>query len=129
MTKLFICFTFSNSWKSGVKMETLSRREEQVLLAVWELQDNAYLLAVQKYLTEVTSKQWSVGIIHKPLLKLEKKGYISSTMGQATAKRGGRSKKLYKVTSLGIDELKALKNEQDVIWKNFLSREMLRENR
>lgn len=110
-------------------METLSRREEQVLLAVWELQDNAYLLAVQKYLSEVTSKNWSVGIIHKPLLKLEKKGYINSSIGQATAKRGGRRKKLYRVTALGIDELKALKNEQDAIWKNFLRQEMLKETK
>jgi len=108
-------------------METLSRREEQVLLAVWELQDNAYLLAIQKYLSKITSKNWSVGIIHKPLLKLEKKGYINSSIGQATAKRGGRRKKLYRVTELGIDELKTLKNEQDAIWKNFLRREIIKD--
>jgi len=108
-------------------METLSRREEQVLLAVWELQDNAYLLAIQKYLSKITSKNWSVGIIHKPLLKMEKKGYINSSNGQATAKRGGRRKKLYRVTELGIDELKTLKNEQDAIWKNFLRREIIKD--
>jgi len=108
-------------------MDILSRREEQVLLAVWEIQDNAYLLAIKKYLSEVTSKDWSVGIIHKPLLQLEKKGFITSSIGEATAKRGGRRKKLYKVTSLGIDELKKLKSEQDLIWKNFLSREILEE--
>lgn len=108
-------------------MDTLSRREEQVLLAVWELQDNAYLLAIKEFLSEVLSQNWSVGIIHKPLLKLEKKGFISSSIGEATAKRGGRRKKIYKVTSLGVDELKKLKGEQDAIWKNFLSRVILKE--
>lgn len=105
-------------------MDTLSRREEQVLLAVWDLQDSAYLLSIQKYLSQLTRKNWSVGIIHKPLIQLEKKGFISSFLGAATAKRGGRRKKLYKVTSLGTDELEALKVEQDAIWKNFMQRDI-----
>ena len=108
-------------------METLSRREEQVLLAVWELRENAYLLAIRAHLSEITSKEWSVGIIHKPLLKLEKKGFIASSITEATAKRGGRRKKIYRVTSLGVDGLKELKTEQDAMWKNFLRREMLEE--
>jgi len=106
-------------------MDTLSRREEQVLLAVWELRDQAYLISIKDYLTGVTRKKWSVGIIHKPLLKLEKKGLVTSTVGGATAKRGGRRKKLYQATPLGIDALKMLKQEQDAIWKNFLRREKI----
>ena len=105
-------------------MDTLSRREEQILLAVWELQDGAYLLSIKDYLSRVTDKKWSVGIIHKPLLKLEKSGFIASFIGEATAKRGGRRKKLYRVTAVGVDALKALKAEQDTIWKNFVRRVM-----
>jgi PadR family transcriptional regulator PadR len=105
-------------------MDTLSRREEQVLLAVWELQNGAYLLSIKEYLSRITDKKWSVGIIHKPLLKLEKDGFITSFIGEATAKRGGRRKKLYMVTALGVDALKALKAEQDAIWKNFIRRVM-----
>jgi DNA-binding PadR family transcriptional regulator len=101
-------------------MDTLTRREEQVLLAVWDLQHNAHLLAIRDHLSKITRKEWSVGIIHKPLLKLEKDGYITSSMGNATARRGGRRKKLYTVAPLGIDGLKALRKEQDAIWKNFL---------
>ena len=106
-------------------MDSLSRREEQVLLAVWDLQDDAYLLSIKDHLSGLTGKSWSVGIIHKPLLKLEKKGFISSVMGAATAKRGGRRKKLYRATSLGVDALKALRHEQDAMWENFLRREIL----
>ena len=106
-------------------MELLSRREEQVLLAIWELKDDAYLLAIKEYLQKSTDKDWSVGIIHKPLLQLERKQHINSYMGEATAKRGGRRKKMYKVTSEGISALKELKKEQDVLWKNFLRVETL----
>jgi len=66
-----------------------------------------------------------VGIIHKPLLKLEKKGFVTSAMGEATAKRGGRRKKLYRATALGVDALKSLKHEQDTMWENFLRGEIL----
>ena len=108
-------------------METLSRREEQVLIAVWELKDSAYLMAIKDYLCQITKKKWSVGIVHKPLLKLEKKGFIESFMGESTAKRGGRRKKMYGVTILGVRELKKLKQEQDVLWKNFICAEIKKE--
>ncbi|MFC1564396.1 hypothetical protein ACFL6G_05630 [candidate division KSB1 bacterium] len=101
-------------------MSELSRREEQVLLAVGNLKDEAYLLAIKEYLAKTTNKDWSVGIIHKPLLQLERKRYIRSFMSEATAKRGGRRKKIYEMTRTGLDALKELREEQDVLWQNFL---------
>ena len=105
-------------------MDILSRREEQVLLAVWDLEKEAYLLSIREYLSKITGKNWSIGIIHKPLVQLEKKGFITSTIGGATATRGGRRKKYYKVTKPGVEELKMLKKEQDRIWRKFLSMEL-----
>ncbi len=101
-------------------MIDLSRREEQVLLAIWNLKDDAYLLKIKDYLLELTAIEWSVGIIHKPLMQLERKGCVNSTMGEATPKRGGRRKKMYSITEPGIEALKALKNEHDVMWGQFL---------
>lgn len=107
-------------------MKTLSRREEQVLLAVWDLKDTAYLLSIKEYLAKITKKDWSVGVIHKPLLQLERKRLIISHIGAATAKRGGRRKKMYRVTQQGFNELKTLKKEQDALWKNFLRLETVK---
>ena len=101
----------------------LSRREEQVLLAIWNLKEDAYLLSIRDYLNRVTENEWSVGIIHKPLMQLERKGCVTSFMGGATAKRGGRRKKIYKMTSEGIASLKRLKEEHDTLWDNFLRME------
>jgi PadR family transcriptional regulator, regulatory protein PadR len=108
-------------------MDFLSRREEQVLLAVWDLDDEAYPLSIREYLSKITRKNWSIGIIHKPLVQLERKGYIKSNIGGATATRGGRRKKFYRVTTPGVDALKELKCEQDKIWKKFLSMELKEE--
>ncbi|MFC1725953.1 PadR family transcriptional regulator [candidate division KSB1 bacterium] len=102
-------------------MIQISRREEQVLLAVWNLGDNAYLLSIKKHLTKLTGSDWSLSAVQKPLLQLERKGYITTQMGEASPVRGGRRKKLCRITPSGIDALKTLKKEQDVIWKNFIN--------
>ncbi|MFC1724746.1 PadR family transcriptional regulator [candidate division KSB1 bacterium] len=106
-------------------MTSLSRREEQVLLAIWNLKESAYLLGIKEFLSGITNSDWSVGIIHKPLLQLERKGCITSFMGQATPKRGGRRKKMYRITRHGIEALKALKEEHKLLWQNFLRTQIL----
>ena len=100
-------------------MKTISKREEQILIAIWKLKESAYLLAIKSYLSKIMVADWSVGAIHKPLMKLEKEGLVKSYMGEATAKRGGRSKKIYQVSKAGLDTLQSLKEEHDALWATF----------
>ena len=100
-------------------MKTISRREEQILIAIWSLKESAYLLAIKKHLSKIMNTDWSIGAVHKPLMKLEKEGYVESYMGEATPKRGGRRKKIYKVTELGLELLKTVKKAHDILWANF----------
>ena len=101
-------------------MIPLSRREEQVLLAIWNLKDDAYLISVMQHLSKLTKTDWSLSAVQKPLIQLERKGYISTHMGESTSRRGGRRKKMCVITEEGIESLKKLKKEQDILWKNFL---------
>ena len=101
-------------------MIPLSRREEQVLLSVWNLKNDAYLISIKKHLSTLTRTEWSLSAVQKPILQLERKGYITTYMGEASAKRGGRRKKMCTITKQGVEALKMLKNEQDVLWKDFL---------
>jgi len=100
-------------------MKTIAKREEQILIAIWNLKESAYLLAIKNYLSKIMETDWSVGAIHKPLMKLEKEGFVESRMGEATAKRGGRSKKIYQVSPRGLDVLKTIKEEHDALWAKF----------
>lgn len=111
-------FSVANYFK-GQLMKFLSLREEQILITIWELKETAYLLAIRDHLSKVIGKKWSIGATHKPLRKLEKSGYIDSHMAGATAKRGGRSKKIYNVTSKGIAALTEFKKAHDALWANF----------
>ena len=100
-------------------MNTLSQREEQIMLAIWALKEDAYLVAIKKYLSEIFGKNWTVGAIHKPLRHLEQMGYLESYLGEATAKRGGRAKKIYTATSKGLEVLIEYKRVNDLLWADF----------
>lgn len=102
-------------------MIPLSRREEQVLLSIWSLKDDAYLISIKKHLSILTDTEWSLSAVQKPILQLERKGYITTCMGEASARRGGRRKKMCQITRDGVEALRNLKKEQDVLWEDFLN--------
>ena len=104
-------------------MTYLSRREEQVLLAIWTLKDNAYLISIKTHLSELTKSEWSISAVQKPLLQLERKGFITTFIGGALKIRGDRRKKMCKITNPGIEALKSVKKEQEILWKEFIETE------
>jgi PadR family transcriptional regulator PadR len=100
-------------------MNTLTRKEEMLLLAVVHLKKEAYLVALADYLSKVTGKNVGITTIHLPLNRLEKQGLITSEMGEATAVRGGRRKRIYSLTRLGFEVLEHHKSLTDLIWADF----------
>ncbi len=97
-------------------MRPLSRSEELVLLAVWNLQGNASCLPIQRKLAEVTGKTWSLGAIFDPLDRLERKKLLDSRLTEPTKERGGRSKRVYRLTTLGKRSLRDLRAIQEALW-------------
>jgi PadR family transcriptional regulator PadR len=71
--------------------------EELVLLAILALRDNAYGVKINNAIEEATGRTVSIGALYTTLSRLEDKGLISSWMGEATAERGGRAKKYFKI--------------------------------
>ena len=103
----------------GSQMKILSRAEELVLLSVWKLQDNAYGVSIRKYIIASTNQDWSIGAIYVPLDRLTQWGYLEAVQGEPTAERGGRRKRYYRLTQLGIDALDHLKQVQQTMWSDL----------
>ena len=97
-------------------MSMLSRTDETMLLAVWRLGDNAYGVTIAEMLSQTSGKKWVLGAVYVPLERLEKKSYLSSGLGKSTKRRGGRSKRLYKLTKDGLDVLIKTKTQEQSIW-------------
>lgn len=84
----------------------LGEFEQAVLLAIIHLDDDAYGVTIRREIERRTRRQVSVGALYTALDRLEEKEYVRSTMSEPTAKRGGRAKRHFHVTSAGLAALK-----------------------
>jgi PadR family transcriptional regulator len=84
----------------------LGEFEELVLLAVLRLDKNAYGVSIRREIENKTERSTSVGAVYTTLERLEKKGYVSSWEGEATAERGGRAKRYFQLESVGAEALR-----------------------
>ncbi len=100
-------------------MKLLSRVEEIMLLSILKLQDNAYGVTIRKLIFEVTRKRWSIGAIYVPLERLEHKGFVESYTGEPTEMRGGRSKRMYRITREGLRALEEIKELNKTLWESY----------
>jgi DNA-binding PadR family transcriptional regulator len=95
-----------------LKGDNLGEFEELVLLAAATLESEAYGVAVMHYISKETGRSVNISAVHEVLKRLERKGYLKSKMGGATAERGGRRKRFFILTSTGkktLDEAMKLK--------------------
>ena len=105
----------------------LTRFEEQILLSVWRLQDEAYGLAIYDHIQKLTGKDLAIGGIYFPLERLVKKGYLIAIQGEPTPVRGGKSKRYYRLTELGVEEMLKTKKVQDAFWDGISISKSVRE--
>ena len=97
-------------------MKYLTRQEELVLLSVFRLKDNAYLISIQDHLNHFTGKEWSISSVYIPLSRLEKRGYLKTSVGEAIGKRGGKAIKYYRLTKIGLKALAELETINQTMW-------------
>jgi PadR family transcriptional regulator PadR len=89
--------------------------EHLLLLAVLQCQrdgTDAYTVPIRHLLSERTGRTIARGAIHTSLDRLEHKGLLTSSMGDPLAIRGGRARRYYTVTPLG---LKAVQQAQAAV--------------
>ena len=96
--------------------ERLGEFEEFTLLAILALEDETYAVPIQEYVEKVTGRRASLGSIYGALARLEQKGFVRSTMTEAVAQRGGKSKRVYSVTPGGRRTAERLHRVRDRIW-------------
>ena len=94
----------------------LGEFEEIVLLTIAILMGEAYGVAIRDEIETRLERKVSLGALHATLVRLEDKGYVSSDMGEATSKRGGRRKRLYQVSQAGKAALTETRDARSSLW-------------
>jgi PadR family transcriptional regulator, regulatory protein PadR len=93
----------------------LGELEQLVLLALARLGDGAYGAAVRREIRERTRRSVSPGTIYPTLDRLERKGCVRSWSGEPTSERGGRSRRHYALTPVGLAELRKAWSEMTAL--------------
>ncbi len=97
----------------------LGEFEELILLTVAYLGSEAYAVSVKEETQNFSGRKVNISAVHSALYRLEDKGFLSSYFGGATQKRGGKSKRFFKVTNAGIEALRSAKEIKEKLWKNI----------
>ena len=85
----------------------LGEFEYLIVTAAARLGEDAYGAAIRQEIQEATGSPCSIGALYTTLDRLESKGLIKTWMGDATPQRGGRPKRMVRVTAKGIRDARA----------------------
>ena len=80
----------------------LGEFEYLILGAAMRLREGAYGAAIREEIEAATRHSCSIGALYTTLDRLEAKGLIKTWMGDPTPQRGGRPKRMVRVTATGI---------------------------
>lgn len=100
-------------------MKDLTSNEAAILLAVLELDKDAYGVAIKDHISMYFDKTMSYGTLYSYLDQLFRKGLVSKSLGGPTPERGGRRKIFYKLTKDGVEALESACERQKLIWQRL----------
>src|ERR1700716_3741439 len=80
----------------------LGEFEYLLITAAAGLGENAYGAAIREEIEASTERRCSMGALYTTIDRLEAKGLLKTWMGEATPQRGGRAKRMVRVTAKGV---------------------------
>jgi PadR family transcriptional regulator PadR len=100
--------------------------EYLVLTSAARLGTEAYGAAIRKDIEESIGRHCAIGALYTTLDRLQSKGFLETWMGDATSERGGRAKRMVRVTPEGQRAAKAFyqaitRMSRGVSWANPVS--------
>ena len=85
---------------------SLGEFEQLVLLALVALPPSeCYGVPIRELIERRAGRTFSAGAIYTALERLAVRGFVSSELGEPTAERGGRRKRMYSIETAGAREL------------------------
>jgi PadR family transcriptional regulator PadR len=89
-----------------------------ILLALMRLGD-AYGVPISREIEETSGRVVALATLYATLTRLEKKGLVSSRLGEPTAERGGRAKRYFRVTAKGLREVRDAQRVFTSLWNGI----------
>lgn len=94
----------------------LGEFEQVVLLAMARVGKGAYAVSIHDEILQTTGKSVSIPAVYVTLSRLEKKGLVSSWMGEPSPTRGGRAKRYFELSDRGRAALEQSRDVFAQLW-------------
>ncbi len=98
-------------------MNLLTRLEEAILTAVLKLGENAYGVPVNREVSKIFQRSYTLGGLYFALDQLVRKEYLRKRTADPTSRRGGRSRTYYVLTPEGKEALEDVRLHQIRVWE------------
>lgn len=99
------------------RSEGLSQLEQYVLLCLIRLGDEAYGVPIHQEIEERSSRSVSIATVYSALDRLERDGLLVSHLSAPLPERGGRAKRLYRLSTEGATALQRARRVHDSMWE------------
>jgi DNA-binding PadR family transcriptional regulator len=96
--------------------EALGEFEQLVLLACLRLGADAYVVPIIEEIAQRAGREASHAAVYVALKRLEKKGLVSSQLGEPRAERGGRARRHFEVLPEALEQLRASRDALLSMW-------------
>ena len=93
--------------------------ELMILLAILRIGEEAYGVPIAREIEETGRRRVLVAAIYAALDRLEDNGLVTSSFGDPTPERGGRSKRVFKVTAKGLKAVKETQRAFTALWSGI----------
>lgn len=97
----------------------LGEFELMLLLTLIRLGDEGYGVPLAKEMARRRGREVSLGSVYAALGRLELKGLVTSSLGEATPERGGRAKRYFRVTEQGLRAAHETRKVLSKLWSRL----------
>jgi PadR family transcriptional regulator, regulatory protein PadR len=97
----------------------LRETELIIMLAVLRLEPKAYGVPLSREIRRCSGVDVPMATMYATLERLEERGFVSAKMGEPTAERGGRAKKYFRVTAIGLRAVREMQKSLMKLWEGL----------
>jgi PadR family transcriptional regulator PadR len=96
--------------------DSLGEVEHLILLAIVRLEDGAYGVTIRREIELRTGREVAIGALYTALERLERKGFVHSSLSDPRPERGGRARRHYRLKAAGASALRESRERLQRMW-------------
>lgn len=99
--------------------DLLTDFELMILLAILRVEEEAYGVQIAREIETTAGRRVLLGAVYTALARLERNGLVTSAIGTPTRERGGRAKRIFRLTGRGLQAVRNTQQALVALWEGL----------